>query len=190
MTDRPIKCLGRRRVDSANVMFDIFLDHISDGVSEIPHYLVIKPKHPGNGHTTGVAVLPERDGMVGLQRVFRHAVDCWVLEAPRGFTDPGETDAEAALRELMEETGLVAGHDRLIPLGTILPEPGVLTGRIALFVACGCQTGPRTADHELGIGELSWLSLDDALALADSSAIEDPSTLGLLYRYARTEKAV
>ena len=185
MTERPIKCLGRHRVDSPNVMFDIFLDHISDGISEVPYYLVVQPKHSGNGHTTGVAVLPERGGMVGLQRMFRHAVDCWVLEVPRGFTDPGETDAEAALRELAEETGLVATHDQLIPLGTILPEPGVLTGRIALFVARGCEVGPPTDHRELGIGELSWVRLEDALGLADTSAIEDPSTIGVLYRYAR-----
>ena len=41
--------------------------------------------------------------------VFEHFSHCWSL--PKGHMEPGETEAQTALRELKEETGLVARLD-------------------------------------------------------------------------------
>ena len=48
---------------------------------------------------------------------------CWVM--PGGKLDPGETAEQAAVRELMEETGIVTKEENLISLGVfyvIRPE--------------------------------------------------------------------
>ena len=51
-------------------------------------------------------------------RVFlAHATDTTHWDIPKGQGEPGETPADAALRELLEETGIVIGAERLLDLG-------------------------------------------------------------------------
>ena len=50
-----------------------------------------------------------RSGRVVLVRQWRHGVREVGLEIPAGLGDPGETPEQAAARELVEETGYVAG---------------------------------------------------------------------------------
>ena len=62
------------------------------------------------------------DGRIPLVRQFRPAVETHVLELPSGAIDPGETPAEAARRELLEETGCQSRE--LIPLGRLHVDSG------------------------------------------------------------------
>jgi 8-oxo-dGTP pyrophosphatase MutT (NUDIX family) len=57
-------------------------------------------------HVTGSAIVLDHDGRVLLHRHKR--VGIWLQ--PGGHVDPGETVAEAALRETAEESGLTASH--------------------------------------------------------------------------------
>lgn len=52
----------------------------------------------------------ERDGMIAVVEVNRIGRG-WVLDLPGGGIDPGETDAEAAVRECGEEAGLLVAVD-------------------------------------------------------------------------------
>jgi len=47
-----------------------------------------------------------------------HATRTPRWDIPKGVADPGETFLDAALRELQEETGLVADAAALVPIGT------------------------------------------------------------------------
>jgi 8-oxo-dGTP pyrophosphatase MutT (NUDIX family) len=55
-------------------------------------------------------------------------------EIPRGGIDPGETPAEAASRELFEETGLTVPPKNLFSLGFINPDNGILNTKLYLFL--------------------------------------------------------
>jgi 8-oxo-dGTP pyrophosphatase MutT (NUDIX family) len=46
-----------------------------------------------------------------------HATETSHWDVPKGASDPGESPREAALRELVEETGIVLDGDRLKDLG-------------------------------------------------------------------------
>lgn len=85
-------------------------------------------------HPDGVAVLAldgERQAI--LVRQFRYPLGRELLEVPAGKVDPGEEPRAAALRELREETGLVAGE--LTDLGRMLPSPGFCDETLHLFLA-------------------------------------------------------
>lgn len=44
-------------------------------------------------------------------------------DLPKGQKDPGESDAETAIREMREETGLTAAEDDLVHLGVFKYRP-------------------------------------------------------------------
>ncbi len=72
-------------------------------------------------------------GGVVMVRQYRHGADRVTLETPGGLVDSGETPAEAAARELLEETGYRAGE--LTPLGAVNPNPAFFGNRLHAFVA-------------------------------------------------------
>jgi 8-oxo-dGTP pyrophosphatase MutT (NUDIX family) len=78
-----------------------------------------------------VPITPE--GEVVMVRQYRHGADRVTLETPGGLVDAGETPAEAAARELLEETGYRAGE--ITPLGAVNPNPALFGNRLHAFVA-------------------------------------------------------
>ncbi len=88
------------------------------------------------------------DRQVVLVRQFRHGVREVTLEIPGGMLDPGETIAEAALRELEEETGFAGPQAREI--GCVWPNPAIQSNRCYTFLVEGAQrvTEPRPDPYE------------------------------------------
>jgi ADP-ribose pyrophosphatase len=186
--DTPPVIRHSRRLVCPHGKWDVYFDHVSGAAGqEVTDYLVLAPKGRRDDRVTGVTVLPVWQGRIVLQRVYRHPLDAWVWEAPRGFLDRDEEPETAALRELTEETGLTGTAARLVPLGRCAPEAATIIGRGALFAALDCVFAEDSVRdrEELGLGELGDFTLEEALALADASGIEDATTLAALYRYAR-----
>ena len=74
-----------------------------------------------------------RNDEVVLVRQYRHGSSDIVLEIPAGQIDPGESAAEAAARECLEETGYRA--DKLTLLVDINPNPALFANRLYGFYA-------------------------------------------------------
>lgn len=167
-----------RRLVCKNSRFEVFFDHIEwiNG-QRVEDYLVVAPYSKAVDLVVGVSVLPVVGGRFGLIRVYRHAVRDYVWEVPRGFIDEGETALAAAMRELMEETGLSCREEDMRSLGLITPEPGILAARLHLFAAFNCaQTKPFDA-AEFGHQDFCFFEATEIAAMIKNSEIQDPSTL-------------
>jgi ADP-ribose pyrophosphatase len=114
-----------------------------------------------------------------LLRQYRYATGGWLLEIPAGKLDPGESAAECARRELVEETGWAAGE--LEPLGEMWPSPGVSDERIALFVARRLVPAAQDLEED-ELLTVERLPLAEATARAAAGEIDDAKTVCALLR--------
>lgn len=103
------------------------------------------------------------DGEVVLVRQHRWGVDRETLEIPGGCVDAGESPEQAALRELVEETGY--GGGTLQSLGFVWSNPAIQDNRTHLFVARGVRpvAAPSPDEAEEITVELHPLSALPAL---------------------------
>jgi 8-oxo-dGTP pyrophosphatase MutT (NUDIX family) len=113
-------------------------------------------RHPG----AAAVVAVDDAGRVCMVRQYRHGIADFLWEIPAGKLDSGEAPEVCAVRELAEETGVVAR--RWTPLGLYIPAPGIFTEVIHLYLARELDVGTPApdADEEL---ELKWLPLGEAI---------------------------
>ncbi len=132
-------------------------------------------EHPGS-----VAILPVLDdGRICLIQNRRVAVGETLVELPAGTLDRDEEPAEAARRELIEETGYRARSIR--PLAQFYLSPGILSERMHLYVATGLTEGNPALEPGEQI-ETLLVTRAEALEMARDGRIRDAKTLvGLLY---------
>ncbi|HSQ67732.1 MAG TPA: NUDIX hydrolase [Polyangiaceae bacterium] len=113
------------------------------------------------------------------------AADATLWELPAGLVEPGESFAQAAVRELFEETGARVAEEALRPLGPpMLPAPALIAEVQAFFeveIDPGHLEPPPGDESPLEkISVLSPVPLREALELCASGRIRDAKTeLGL-----------
>jgi 8-oxo-dGTP pyrophosphatase MutT (NUDIX family) len=93
-----------------------------------------------------IAVTP--DDRIVLVRQYRHGTDRVSLEIPGGIVDEHETPADAAVRELAEETGYAGSAPA--HLGTVEPNPAVFSNRCHTYLIRDCRP---FGDQRLDPGE-------------------------------------
>jgi ADP-ribose diphosphatase len=108
-------------------------------------------------------------GNLVMVRQYRHNLKRHVLEFPAGIVENGESIEEAALRELLEETGYrrAAGR-RLLPLGAFYSLPSETNKYTHVFLAesverAGPAMGDAVIERYFDI-EVTEISVGDALA--------------------------
>ena len=118
------------------------------------------------------------DGQVVLIRNYRYTVDDWCLEVPAGSLLPGQTPEEAAVGELREEVGGVAGAWAYI--GQFYTANGICNEISHVFLATGVTL--LAPDREATeVMEIILLPIAEALRMAAANEISDgPSALALL----------
>ncbi len=127
------------------------------------------------------------DGRIVLERQYRHAIGRWVYELPAGHIEKGESPAEAAARELKEETGYSAREMNFLFKTYELPD---LTSAIRhYYVARGLVRGRQRMDQTETI-KLVLLTMQKAMEMIDDNIIDDPCAVaGILYYCRKFRKA-
>ncbi len=128
-----------------------------------------------------VMVLPLlADGRMMLIRNYRYSVDETLWELPAGMLETGEDPAQAASRELLEETGLYGG--RMEKLGQFVMAPGSTDEVMHAYVATDVLQGPPQPEsyEEIQAEAMGEAAVRDMIA---SGAIHDAKTLACLALY-------
>ncbi len=135
-------------------------------------------EHPG-----AVAMLAWDGERVALVRQWRHAAGRALLEVPAGTREPGEEPEVTAKRELAEEVACSA--DTWVRGPAFFTAPGFCTEHLTVYLATDLHEAAGVApdpDEEI---EVTWMTLDAALAAVESGAIEDAKSIAALLWLAR-----
>ncbi|ETY73922.1 NUDIX hydrolase [Lactiplantibacillus fabifermentans] len=128
-------------------------------------------------HQPAIAVLMiTADHQMILEQQWRAATNGLTLEIPAGKVEAGESMRAAAVRELNEETRLVA--DSLTQLAQFYTSPGFTDEFMTLYVATGLtpvnQALPQDADELINIVKMD---LATAVAEVQAGQIQDAKTV-------------
>ena len=131
--------------------------------------------HPG-----GVGVLAlDGQGRALLVSQFRYPYGQVLREIPAGKLEYGEDPAQAAVRELREETGAVAGSFQ--SLGELYPSPGYCGEIIRIYLARELSFGDASPDEDefLGLERVPFAQLVEQVL---SGEIRDAKTIAAVLK--------
>ncbi|WP_283136565.1 NUDIX hydrolase [Rhizohabitans arisaemae] len=168
---------GRRSIYASDWVSLDFVDvELPDGQRFEQH--VVRMARP----VAGTAVLDEADRVLLMWR-HRHVTDTWGWEIPMGRVEEGEDPAQAAAREVEEETGWRPGPLR--PLVVSQPSNGSIKSVHHLFLAEHAEhIGPPVDVTEAE--RIEWIPLSAVFGLISAGEIvSGPTLIALLYLLAR-----
>jgi ADP-ribose pyrophosphatase len=166
MTWPPHKSAGA--VAFSTPWFDVVVRPALDGR---PYYMLALADY-----VSVVATTAERQLL--LVRQYRPVVERDTVELPSGHVDPGETPEQAARRELLEETGFVAGT--MEHLGTLVPDVGRLTNRMWCYFAGEVRPSAVAPAREAGVS-LVTTTVPEALRLVLDGTMDHALNLSVLF---------
>ena len=131
-------------------------------------------RHPG----ASAIVALDAHGAIAMLTQYRHAIGGWHREIPAGCRNGAESPLECAVRELREETGVVA--HRWDHLGAIVTIPSFCDERIELFLARDLSRTQASPEPDEFI-RLEWVEFGDALTMVRRGEIIDAKTIAALF---------
>ncbi|MCH0539140.1 NUDIX hydrolase [Streptomyces sp. MUM 203J] len=129
-------------------------------------------------HLAVAAVVNDRREVLMMWR-HRFITDTWAWELPMGLVEDGETPAQAAAREVLEETGWRPGPLR--PLIYAEPANGITDAQHHVFRAdTATRVGPPTERNESD--RIEWIPLSRIRSMIDHrDIVSSASLVGLLH---------
>jgi len=125
----------------------------------------------GEGRRAAGVIAVTTDNKVIVGHQFRPGPERVMIEIPGGYVDDGEDPEKAAARELIEETGYIAGA--VTPLG-VFPKDAYVNGTWYYYLATGCTLlRDQALDHDEFV-DLELMSIEDFIANAKKGNMTDP----------------
>ena len=128
---------------------------------------------------TAVGVVPYEDGHVWMVGQYRYPLNLYSWEIPEGGGLKEESPLEAAKRELLEETGLKAGH--YSPLLEMHLSNSVSDEWGIVYLATNLQQGKAEPEdtEELHVRRMP---LEEVFAEVEAGRITDSLTVAAIYK--------
>lgn len=134
-----------------------------------------------------IVAFDEQDRLL-LVRQFRQGTKGFSLEIPGGCVDPGEDPADAALRELREETGHVG--ERATFLGVCHPNPAIQSNRCATYLIESARETGHGLEMDAGEDiEVVKMPIEQAEDLVRSGELDHALAVAGLYYYRLWQRA-
>lgn len=131
--------------------------------------------HPG-----GVCVLAlDEENRALIVSQFRYPYEEVLREVPAGKLEYGEDPREAAIRELKEETGAVAGDFR--SLGELYPSPGYCGEVIRMYLARELTFGETHLDEDEFLN-LERIPFGQLVEQVLSGEVKDAKTIAVVLK--------
>ena len=163
---------------SSEKIFDGHILHVRRDTIELPDgsrgYREVVD-HPG-----GVCVLAlDDENRALIVSQYRYPYEKVLREIPAGKLEYGEDPTQAAIRELKEETGAVAGDFR--PLGDLYPSPGYCGEVIRMYLARELTFGETHLDEDEFLN-LERVPFDQLVEEVLSGGIRDAKTIAAVLK--------
>jgi ADP-ribose pyrophosphatase len=149
-------------------IFRVTEDEASDGKGFDVKRCVVR--HAGSA----VMLAADEKNRVLLVRQYRLPAAQYLWEIPAGKIDAGETAAQAAKRELIEETGLRAKKWK--KLATFYPSPGYVEEKMTVFLAAELTQGEAQPMDDERI-ETRWFTKRELTEMIRTNEIVDAKTM-------------
>ncbi|MEL7220072.1 MAG: NUDIX hydrolase [Bacteroidota bacterium] len=148
-------------------------------------------RNPRNGHEEKMVVLEGADAVqvvaesdeaqILLVRQYRFGIGAYIYELPGGLIDEGETPAEAASRELREETGFAS--DDWKPMGRQAANPVFMDAYVYHFAARGLsRVGEQLLDPSEAV-TMEWVDREEVKKWLLAGQFQHPHTVCALMAY-------
>ena len=126
-----------------------------------------------------IGVVPYQDGYIWMVGQYRFVLEAYSWEIPEGGSPRGESPEETAIRELKEETGLVAQH--LTPILEMHLSNSVSDEWGIVYLATGLtqQEAEPEDTEELKVQKIK---LEEVYAAVERREITDSLTVGAIYK--------
>lgn len=126
-------------------------------------------------HNGAACVLPiDEEGNVYLVKQFRYAFLEYMLEVPAGKRDGQEEFKITAIRELKEETGIVA--ENVVYLGEYRGNVAILTEKICMYLATNLSFEKQHLDNGEYV-EIYKYPLQEVVDMVIKNKIKDGKTI-------------
>lgn len=106
-----------------------------------------------------VGIIVRKEGQIALIKQFRSSTGENYIEIPAGVINDGESETEAAIRETLEETGLIVNNVYSLVKGPSLLDPSKSNENYGVAVADVSGKGERMLDETEKIdSEIIWMN--------------------------------
>ena len=163
---------------SSEMIFDGRVIHVHRDAIQLPNgETAIREVVDHHGGVCILALDDENRALIVSQ--FRYPYKEVVREVPAGKLERGEDPREAAIRELKEETGAVAGDFRF--LGELYPSPGYCGEIIRMYLARELTFGETKLDEDEFLN-LERVPFGELVEQVLSGEIKDAKTIAAVLK--------
>lgn len=144
----------------SNYIYQTPFGNLRKETCELPNGKVIEDYYVHEYPNWVNAVVITADGQMVLVNQYRHAARDFFLEIPAGKAEPGESQQQAIVREVKEETGMASSSEPIL-LSECMVNPAIQDNTVTTYLITGAvKTSEQSLDDTEEM-DIHLLNLDD-----------------------------